>query len=56
MLNFLSANFSTIIVGIVVFSVIGLVVVKLVRDKINHKSNCGCGCANCPSASACHHK
>lgn len=56
MLEFFSANFSTIIVGAIVFTVIALVVVKLIKDKIHHKSSCGCGCAHCPSAGACHPK
>ncbi|WMJ83043.1 FeoB-associated Cys-rich membrane protein [Oscillospiraceae bacterium LTW-04] len=56
MFEFLSSNLPTIIVGAIVFTVITMVVVKLIKDKINHKSSCGCGCANCPSASACHHK
>lgn len=56
MLEFFSANLPTILVGAVVFAVIALVVIKLVRDKRSHKSSCGCGCAHCPSESACHHK
>ena len=53
MLSFISSNLSTIIVGLVVFAIVAAVVVKLVRDKINHKSSCGCGCSGCPSAGSC---
>lgn len=55
MLEFFLANLPTIIVGAIVFTVIALVFIKLIKDKINHKSSCGCGCTNCPSAGACHH-
>lgn len=56
MLEFFYANLATIIVGAIVFTVIALVVIKLVKDKINHKSSCGAGCAQCPSRGLCHHE
>ncbi|HWP52081.1 MAG TPA: FeoB-associated Cys-rich membrane protein [Clostridia bacterium] len=56
MFEIFSANLPTIIVGAIVFGVIALVVIKLIKDKINHNSSCGCGCAHCPSSGACHHK
>ena len=54
MLEFFSANLPTLLVGAVVFGVIALVVVKLVKDKLNHKSSCGCGCSGCPGQGGCH--
>ena len=45
MLSLIIANLSTIIVGLIVLAIVAAVVIKLVRDKINHKSSCGCGCA-----------
>lgn len=56
MLEFFMANLATIVVGIIVFTIIALVLAFLIRNKINHKSTCGCGCAHCPSAGICHHK
>ncbi len=56
MLNWLSENLATILVGAVTFAIVGAVVIKLIRDQKNHKSSCGCGCANCPSAGMCHDK
>ncbi|MFV0496589.1 MAG: FeoB-associated Cys-rich membrane protein [Candidatus Fimivivens sp.] len=57
MFEFIASNLATIIVGAIVFTVITLVFVKLIKDKINHKSSCGCSCANCPSSGgACHHQ
>ncbi|MGM9521791.1 MAG: FeoB-associated Cys-rich membrane protein [Oscillospiraceae bacterium] len=54
MLEFLSDNLATIIVAAVVFAAVALVLVKLIRDKKNHKSSCSCGCSGCPSSSICH--
>ena len=56
MFEFIINNFSTIIVGGVVFGVVGMVSLKLIRDKKNHKSSCGGGCAGCPSNGMCHTK
>ena len=54
MLDFLSANYPTIIAGIIVFAIVGAAVWKIVSDRINNRSSCGCGCAGCPSAGICH--
>lgn len=54
MLSFLGINLSTLIVGAIVFLIVGLVIRKMILDKKNHKSSCGGGCANCPSAGLCH--
>lgn len=47
-------NVPTIIVGIIVFAIIGLVFYKLIKDVINHKTSCGCGCEDCPNKGMCH--
>ncbi|MGN0521596.1 MAG: FeoB-associated Cys-rich membrane protein [Eubacterium sp.] len=54
--EFLSENIGTIIVCLVVVAIVGLVIAKLVKDKKQGKSSCGCSCANCPSAGMCHKK
>lgn len=56
MLNFLISNGSTILVGAVVLAVIVLVAAKMIWDKRNGKSSCGCNCGDCPSNGACHTK
>lgn len=56
MLDFLISNGSTILVGAVVLAVIVLVAAKMIRDKRNGKSSCGCNCGDCPSNGACHTK
>jgi hypothetical protein len=47
MLEFLSENIGTIIVGLVVAGIVAAVIIKLVRDK--KKGKCvGCNCGSCP--------
>lgn len=50
-MSFIIANIGTIVVGFIVFSLVGLIVRKMIKDKKNHISSCGCGgdCSNCPS-------
>lgn len=44
----------TLIVGLVVAAVLAAAAVKLIKDKRNGKSGCGCGCKNCAMAGKCH--
>lgn len=54
MINFLVNNIGTIIVSLIILIIVSLIIIKLVRDKKNGKSSCGCGCENCPNAGICH--
>lgn len=45
---------ATVIVGLVVLVIVGLAVLKMVRDRMEHKSSCGCGCSGCANAGMCH--
>ncbi|HHU89478.1 MAG TPA: FeoB-associated Cys-rich membrane protein [Clostridiaceae bacterium] len=54
MLNFIENNLSSIIVGAIVFIIVGAVLIKLIRDKKNHKSSCAAGCSGCPMSGECH--
>lgn len=58
MMAFLSANWGTILVGILVLAVVVGVIVKMRKDKAKGKNACGCGggCSSCPSAGMCHKK
>lgn len=55
-MTYLLNNLSTIIVLFVLAVVVGLITFKLVRDKKNGKSSCGCGCSNCAMSGECHSK
>ena len=41
----LSENWASLVVGFVLLAVISAVLAKMIRDRKNHKSGCGCGCA-----------
>ncbi|MDR1733371.1 MAG: FeoB-associated Cys-rich membrane protein [Oscillospiraceae bacterium] len=57
MMAFLSANFGTIIVLLVVAGLVAMVIAKLVKDKRKARqsggASCGCGCASCPYSGGC---
>ena len=56
MLTFLVANAATILVGLAVLAVVGLIIRTMARNQKAGKSSCGCNCAGCPSCTACHGK
>lgn len=53
MLSFLTANWGTIIIGIIVLIVVMAVVFKMRKSKKKGETSCGCGCTDCPSSQAC---
>jgi len=53
-MTWLYNNLSTIIVSLIVLTVVILVVRKLIRDKKQGKSSCGCGCDSCAMSGQCH--
>ena len=55
-MTWLMNNLSTIIVCIVLIAVVVLIINKMIKDKKNGKSSCGCGCSNCAMAGKCHGK
>jgi hypothetical protein len=46
-MDLISGNLSTIVVGALIFGVLGLVVFRLIRAIRRGQSACGCGCAGC---------
>ncbi|MDE7364468.1 MAG: FeoB-associated Cys-rich membrane protein [Ruminococcus sp.] len=44
----------TFIVAAVLVAIIVLIIVKLIRDKKQGKTSCGCGCTNCAMKDKCH--
>jgi branched-subunit amino acid permease len=55
-MGFIIENLGTIITAAVLVVIVALVIRKMVKDKKQGKSSCGCNCASCPSACACHKK
>lgn len=56
MIAFLTENLWTIVIGGILGILLLMVTLKVIKDKKDHKSSCGCGCKDCPSAEICHKK
>ena len=56
MISFLSANIGTIVVVLILAAVVGLVIFKMIKNKKEGKSSCGCGCSDCAMKGECHTK
>ncbi|MCQ2528685.1 MAG: FeoB-associated Cys-rich membrane protein [Saccharofermentans sp.] len=54
MLNWLAENLSTLVVVVILVAIVVLVVRKLISDKRQGKSSCGCGCSTCAMSDSCH--
>lgn len=55
MLEFISANLATILVGAVVLAVVIAVTVSMVKKRGSGGScSCGCGCGQCAGSAICH--
>ena len=52
----LSNNMSTIVVCIVLIAVVTAIIVRMIKNKKQGKSSCGCGCQNCAARSSCHRR
>lgn len=54
MLDFLCANWGTIVIAAAIAAIVVLILVKLRKDRKKGKSSCGCD--HCPSSGMCHKK
>lgn len=54
MLFWVTKYLPTVLICAVLVVVVGLIVFSLIRDKRRGKSSCGCNCAHCAMAGACH--
>ena len=55
-IEFFKNNAGTLAVALVLTAVIVLIAVRIVKNKKNGKSTCGCGCSNCPMSASCRGK
>lgn len=54
MLEWLSANLSTIIISAILLAIVIAISVYLINQKRKGKSSCGCNCAHCALHGQCH--
>ena len=50
----LQNNAGTMMVGLLVAAMVAMLVWKMIRDKRQGKSSCGCGCEGCALKDKCH--
>ncbi len=55
-MDFITQNLGTIIVLAVLLAVLALIVKKMVKNKREGKTSCGCGCEGCALKDKCHTK
>lgn len=53
MFNYIEENWGNLVVGAMVLLTVSLAAYKVIKDKKNHVSSCGCGCKNCPHSAGC---
>ena len=53
MKQWLTENISTVIIAVILLAALTAIAVKLIRNKKQGKSSCGCGCKNCALSGKC---
>ncbi|MBP3464929.1 MAG: FeoB-associated Cys-rich membrane protein [Angelakisella sp.] len=56
MLTWITENLATVLICAVLLLIVAAIIRKLGKDKKKGNSSCGCGCAHCAMADACHSK
>ena len=54
MLNWITANLSTIVISAILLAIVTSISLHLIRQKKQGRSSCGCNCAHCAMAGSCH--
>ena len=53
-MTWLMANIGTIVVAVILAIIVTAVIAKMVKNKKQGKSSCGCGCESCAMKGECH--
>lgn len=56
MLHWMSANWGTLAVSVLLLAIVTAITLHLLRQKKQGKSSCGCNCAHCAMHGQCHGK
>lgn len=54
MLVWIADNAGTVIVALALLGIVCGIVIKLVKNRKEGKSSCGCGCEHCAMSGTCH--
>lgn len=52
-IDWIASNAATIAVSAVLAAIVAAVIVKMIKDKKEGKSSCGCGCEGCALSGKC---
>ena len=53
MLTWIQANLATLIISMLLLAVVTAIILRLIRNKRQGKSSCGCGCEGCSQCGGC---
>ena len=56
MFSWLASNLATVLICAALAAAVAAIVLRMVRNKKNGCSSCGCGCGNCAMSGSCHPK
>lgn len=56
MVQWLTDNLGNILISLLLAAVVILAVHKIIKDKRQGKSSCGCNCSHCAMSGVCHYK
>lgn len=45
---------ATVIISVILAGIVALILFKLIKNKKQGKTSCGCGCSTCGMANMCH--
>ena len=54
MWEWITSNIANIVIVVILLAAVGLAAGKILRDRKNGKSSCGCNCGSCPMSGSCH--
>lgn len=52
--TWITAHIGTIAVSVLLVVLFGAIVIKLIKNKKEGKTSCGCGCSDCAMRGQCH--
>ncbi|MDO4563744.1 MAG: FeoB-associated Cys-rich membrane protein [Clostridia bacterium] len=56
MLSYLAENISTVVIAALLIFAVACAIRKMINNKKQGKSSCGCGCSDCALGDKCHKK
>ena len=55
-MNWLAENWGTILISLILLGAVAGIAWRMIRNKKQGRTSCGCGCSGCAMDGACHRK